>query len=645
MQEVYILLKNCPRLKILATGREALGIMGEVVYRVPSLELPDSQDRPENIKMYESVRLFEERAQLAQADFMVTPENASFVAQICSRLDGIPLAIELAAARVDMFSMEQIAAHLNESFNMLTGKNRTALPRQQTIRASIDWSWNLISNPERTFLRRLAVFAGGWILEAAESICSRDNIAPHQVLELTAQLAAKSLVIVGQKSGSERRFHLHETIRQYAHEKLVEAGEEENIRSLHLKYFLDLSKLDEPVLHGHQQVEWFNRINDELGNIRIALEHASRTDLEMGLYLTGGLIRYWSNFDLREGLFWTTEFIQKPESQNYPHARAKALLAQGEILWYLQQFEEGRSVAEECISLFRACNDKQGEFESLMLMGSVLQFLEGMKEKTNFHGQGLELAKSMGDIWRQARAFASLGWDQRDPKQAQANWEQAITLFREVGDWRNLTHTLGILGFTVLSNGNAESAQKFLDEAMDANQHANDKWSMEFVLTGKGYLALMRGEYEQARAFLQENADFLEEVGNRMGYLWACGRLGYVALREGNVTEAYSILVEIIENFQKDRNKSGLAFALDRMASIFCAANNPESAVRLVGSSDTIRKEIGDPRPRFEQNDINNDMKAIRTKIGKAAFEKHYSEGCAMTLDDAVTQAMEKIRL
>ena len=236
-----------------------------------------------------------------------------------------------------------------------------------------------------------------------------------------------------------------------------------------------------------------------------------------------------------------------------------------------------------------------GEFESLMLMGSVLQFLEGMQAKSEFHGQALALARSIGDTWMQARALSSLGWDQRDPVQARENWEEAIALFRQVGDWRNLVHTLGILGFTVLSNGDLESAQKFLDEASEANQHTNDKWGMEFVLTGKGHMALMRGEYGQARVFLQENADFLEEVGNRMGYLWARARLGYVALREGNVAEAHQILIEIVENFYKDRNKSGLAFALDRMASIFCVAEKPKVAARLIGWSDSTR--AGDWRP------------------------------------------------
>lgn len=635
-----MLLKNCPTLKILATSREALGIMGEVSYRVPSLGLPDVHETTEKIKAYESVRLFEERAPLVQADFMLTAENAAAISQICSRLDGIPLAIELAAALVVVFSPDQIATRLNDSFNLLTGGNRAALPRQQTIRASIDWSWNLMTSAERTLLRRLAVFSGGWTLESAESICGGDGIELLPVFELMSHLVAKSLVIVNQEHGHEKRFHLHETIRQYAHEKLVESREVENVRNRHLKYFLKLSGMDEPALQGTQQMEWFGRINDELGNIRVALEHASRTDLEAGLYLSGRLIRYWSNFDLREGLSWTSEFVRNPESGNYPHGRVKALLAQGEILWYLQQFNAALSAAEECLALSRACEDPVSEFESLMVMGSASQFLDGIVEKSRFHGQAFALAISIGDTWRQARALSALGWDQRDPVQARDNWEKAIALFRQIGDLRNLVHTLGILGFTVLSNGDFESAQKYLDEALEVNSRTHDRWGMEFVLTGKGILALISGEYGQARAFLQENAEFLEEVGNRMGYLWARARLGYVALREGKVAEAQNTLVGLVENFYEDRNKSGLAFTLDKIASLCVIAEKPEVAASLLGWVAATRQEIGDPRPRLEQADVDRDIAAIRAKIGSDVFEETYNKGSTLSLDEAAALAM-----
>jgi predicted ATPase/DNA-binding XRE family transcriptional regulator len=635
------LLKHCPQLKILATSREALGILGEIVYPMPSLRLPDLQRTLEHFREYESVRLFEERARLAQPDFELTMENIASVARICSSLDGIPLAIELAAARVNMFSTAQIAARLDDRLSLLTGGSRTALPRQQTLRASIDWSWNLLTDPERALLRRLTVFAGGWTLEAAEPVC---GIEPQAVSELMTQLVAKSLVVVHRRPGRERRFHLHETIRQYAREKLVEAGEQETIRSRHLKYFLDLSGLAEPALRGQHQLEWYNRLSDERDNLRAALEHAalsvaSGQDLEAGLLLSGRLIDYWIDFDLREGLRWSTALIQNPGSQSVPQARAKALIAQGYLLWDMQQFEAVRSLAAECLAVFRSCGDRQGEYDALILMGNVSQFAAGMEQRVEFHRQALALARSMGDVLRQAFALSMLGWDQRDPQQSRQQWEEAIILFRQAGDWRFLAQTLGILGFTVLSDGDLESAQKYLDEAHEVNQQI-DNIEIEFVLTGKGILSMLRGDYDQARTFLQRNIENHEKTGNRMGYLWGRARLGYTALRQGSLEEAHRLLVETIENFHADQNRNGLAFVLDRMASLYVINNKPEAAASLIGWSDENRREMGDPRPRIEQADLDRDIASIKAKLGTAAYQDAYESGQGMTLDEIVTFAL-----
>jgi predicted ATPase len=635
------ILKNCPQLKVLATSRQPLGILGEIQYRLPSLELPAGQQTLEEIGKFEAVRLFEERAQLAQPDFQLTLENAVSVAQICSRLDGIPLAIELAAVRVNIFSTEQLAARLMDCFDLLTGGSRTALPHQQTIRTSIDWSWNLISDAERTLLQRLTVFAGGWTVEAAEAVCSSAGSESEQVLELMTQLVAKSLVNVNRQRGGERRFDMHATIHQYAHEKLVEAGEHSKTHDRHLSYYLDLSTLAETEMNGPQQMIWFDRINDERDNIRAALGHALETDLEAGLYLSGRLHYYWRYYDQREALRWTTAFVQIPESKPYTEARARALLAQGSILWNMQQFKAARSVVEECLTVFRACHDRQGEFEALSLMAGVIQFVAGMEERIGYLQQALDLARSMGDPWREGLALSNLGWDQRDPQLGRRHWEEAIVLLRQVGDWRNLAQTLGILGFTVLSNGDLEAAQKYLDEASSVNQQINNN-EMEFVLTGKGILALLRGEYGQARAYLEKNAGHLEEVGNRMGLLWARARIAFVTLCEGNVEEARPQLADAVQNFYADQNKSGLAFTLDKMANLYVVTDQPAAAARLIGWSDAAREELGDPRPRIEQVDLDRDIAAIKAKIGSFAFEAAYQSGGKMTMDEIVASAIGK---
>lgn len=643
---VETLVKSCPHLKVLATSREALGIPGEIQYRLPSLELPDNQQPLETIKSYESVRLFQERARLAQPDFELTAENAPAVAQICSRLDGIPLAIELAAARVTILSAAEIAARLDDRFNLLTGGSRTALPRQQAMRASIDWSWSLISESERTLLRQLTVFAGGWTLEAAESVCFAEDIKSWQVSELLSRLVAKSLVMVTRVPGRAHRFHLHETIKQYAHEKWSstanEASNEDNVKNRHLNYFMKYARLAEPALHGPQQLEWYDRLADERPNFRAALKHALESDLETGMYLAAALRDLWYAFDMREGLSVTTSLLQAPGAAAFPHARAHVILTRGDILWNMQQFDAARSAASESLEVFRAYGDKEGACDSLMSLGRALQFLEGMDARTECNMQALALARSMGDTWRQAFALSMLGWDQRDPDRGRANWEEAIALLRETGDWFLLARTLGVLGFTVLSNGDIESAEKLLDEAYEVNQQSHDQRGLEFILTGKSQLCLLRGEYAQARAFMQQNCDMQQEVGNQMGYLWGCARLADVAMHEGNLPLAHQLLADVIRDFRADRNKNGLAFALEKLANLYLAERHYKPAPLLFGWCDATRSEIGDPRQRLQQNELDQSIAALIAALGATAYQEAYAIGSKMTLDDIVQSALEK---
>jgi tetratricopeptide (TPR) repeat protein len=350
------------------------------------------------------------------------------------------------------------------------------------------------------------------------------------------------------------------------------------------------------------------------------------------------LVDYWVASDYREGLRWSTEFIQNTASQTFPLARAKTLMAQGWLLWSMQQFEAVRSIAEECLAVFRGLGDQLGEYDALILMGNMQHFAGGIEQRAEFAQLALALARSMGDDLRQAFALFILGWDQRDPRGARKYLEEAIVIFRQAGDWRFLAQALGILGLTALSNGDLASAEEFLDEADEVNQRTN-RSAMEYVLTGKGILCMVRGEYGQARLYLQMNIDNLEKIGNGVGVLWGRARLAQVALREGSVAEAHQILLETIEHFHTNGNKNGLTFALDRMASLYVVINNPELAARLIGWSDATRQEIGDPRPSIEQAALEPDIAAIKEKIGAAAYETAYTAGQALTLKEAVALA------
>lgn len=294
------LLKNCPGLYLLATSREALRLEGEAFYQLGPLAIPDpGVTRPiEALAQYGSIRLFTERAKLVISDFALTNANIGTVVKICERLDGIPLAIELAAAHMDIFTLEELLSQLNRSFDLLVSEARSVLPRHQTMRTSIDWGWNLLSEPERMFIRHLSVFRGGWTLQAAQAIGETHS------QKLTGALVKKSFVVVHRQDAQETRYRFHEVIRSYAQDKLIEAGEEKTMRDRHLEYVLELSRQFEPALRGIDQDVWLERLFVEQDNIRAAMEWAARTHVHAGLYLSGRLRLFWEKYEFPEEARW-----------------------------------------------------------------------------------------------------------------------------------------------------------------------------------------------------------------------------------------------------------------------------------------------------------------------------------------------------
>jgi predicted ATPase/DNA-binding SARP family transcriptional activator len=633
------LLSNCSKLKILATSREVLNVTGEATYRTPSLSIPEQDEVSiQKLTEYESIRLFTERASLASSSFTLTKENAQSVIDICRKVDGIPLAIELAAARVNMLQVSEILNQLQGSFALLSTDNRTASLRQQTLQASVDWSWGLLDEAEQTFMRQLSVFAGGWTFESAEAVCSGD------VLDLTQALVKKSLIVVDQGSGHMTRYRFHEIVRQYARKKLIETSEEDEVRTRHLKYFLHLSAEAEPSLKGPAQIEvWMARLNDERDNLRAALRWADKTDLEAGLYISGRLQGFWESLNLDEGVRWMTKFLQKPESQEYPHAKAKALYALGVLLLWSEDFTEATSVAQECLTLFRACGDQQGEADALILLGYDLQYLDRRESADELYKQSLALARTIGDARRQALALFRLGYDH--PDRQIDYWEKAIALFRQVDDRSSMASLLcATARFRILLAGDIEKAQKDLDEALQygpvRGRNIGGLW--EEASFAKSLIALMRGDYEGAAALLEETVILAEDRGNRMGYLWTRVQLGHIALRAGDLTEARATLAETAQTFHKDGSTIGVVYTLEGLAGLSVAVGKPEHAATLIGWTDATRERIINPRPFLEQANVDRDIVACLARMGEVAFADTYNEGRKMTIDEAVAYALRE---
>jgi tetratricopeptide (TPR) repeat protein len=495
----------------------------------------------------------------------------------------------------------------------------------------------LLADSEKVFLRQLSVFAGGWTLDSAQSVCDGN------ALNLTNSLAQKSLIMVEQVLEHETRYHFHETLRQYAYEKLVESGEEEAIRIRHLSYFLRLSEKIESGLRGIEQGEWFARAIFERDNLFAALEQASKLDIEAGLYISSRLEAVWERYDVRMGVFWLDEFLQCPESKQYSLARARALCAQSWLLVWLEQIAQARGAVEESLALFIACNDQPGKTDALTLLGVTHFFLGDKAEGVKLYQQALALSQTLGDTWRQAKVSYFLGWDHSDIQRAFEYWDKAAALFSEVGDRRSQADILCWVSLFRVLNGDIELAQKYLDEAailipFDRNI---DIW-IDFQVT-ESTIAIALGDFERAHTLLQKVLVYAEKLGNRFEYLWAKARTGHLALRQQKFREARDVFTETAQEFQKNEETMGVVYTLEGLAGLFIAIGNPKNAAQLIGLSDAMRKATNDPRPLLEQSDVDKVIAACLSKMGEVAFAEAYDEGQVMTIDEAVALALNQL--
>ena len=438
------------------------------------------------------------------------------------------------------------------------------------------------------------------------------------------------------------RYHFHETLRQYAEEKLVESGEAATVRARHLKYFLRLSEHIEPGLRSINHEEWFTRAIDERDNLHAALEQATKTDIEAGLYISSRLEDIWERYEVREGSFWLAEYLQNPESKQYTMARARALCAQGWLLVWLEKYPQARGAAEESLALSHTRNDIPGEIDALILMGVTYSFPGNRSEGNKLYKQALTLSQSLGDIWRQAQVNYLLGWDHSDYRRCFTYWEKAVALFREAGDQRYQANVLYEIALFRALNGDTELAQKYLDEAAVLFPLDRQIADHGHIQVTKSIMAIEHGDYDQAHTLLQEVLVQSEKSGNRWDYLWTQARSGHLALRVGNIREAREIFAEIALEFQKNNETIAVVFTLEGMAGVLVAIGRSKNAAQLIGWANATRKEFNNARPLLEQRDVDKVFAACISKMGEAAFADAYDDGQVMTLDEAVALALNE---
>ncbi len=611
------ILETCPRVSILASSREALGVAGEVPYPMPTMAVADPDKLPDisELVQVEAIRLFQARARTVNAGFTITEQNASAVAQICKRLDGIPLAIELAAARTRVLAAQQIATRLDDRFQLLTGGSRTALPRHQTLRATIDWSYQLLSKPERTLFRRLSVFVGGWTLKAAEAVCAEDEdeqpgagLQPTAVLDVLMQLVDKSLVLKSDIDGIVR-YHGLETVRQYALEKIMESAEADGLHRRHLIWFLRLAEEAEARLDGPEQLEWLGQLETEHDNLRAALEWSQRaaTRTEIGLRLAGALAAFWRTRGyLSEGRARLSAVLKLQESESSSLAHAKALAGAAGLAYRQSDYPATRNLYEQSLQIYRELGPegRHGMAIALIGLGNV--------------------ATEVGDY-----------------EAAPALFEQALLIMRERQHTGGIAEALRNLGWCSLRPGDYAQAKLYLEEALTLFRSIEDERGIASTLSGLGEVAVRQVDYGTADRLLAESLELRRELGNKWGIAASLGSIGWVALLQGDLLRTRALLEESLEIRNEIGDIGGIAWCLERLAEAAGAESQVERQVRIFGAAAALRASIDSVIDPVDQPQYQKTLARALQKLGRPAFNAAWDEGALMDSDQAIRLALE----
>ncbi len=613
------LLRACPWLRILATSREALMIQGETVWSVPPLQLPTptTQFSLEQLAQCETIQLLAARIKEVVPSFTLHAHNAQAAAQICQRLDGLPLAIELAAARAKLLAVEQIAARLDDIFYLLTNGQRAAVPRHQTLRAALDWSYELLSEPERVLLRRLSVFVGSFTLEAVEASCTYESVTQTNVLDLLARLIDKSLILVVEREKfGQARYRLLEPIRQYGWEQLRAAGEETAWRTRQLDYCVTAIEVAAPHLRGADKEVWVGRFSSDDSNFNAALAWAlDSNNIEAGLRLVAVLWWYWElRGDFQHSRHWLERMVQRanqtPASNRGPgwqRAYAQALLGLGTITWTQGDLEAARSSFEQCIVK----------------------------------------AEQVGDRWTYAYALDRLGRvcaRQGDLTRARTLYEQSLVIFRALDDTWGISRPLRDLGRLAMSARDYPTATTYLQEALALRRAAGDREGIADAHSSLGDIYWMQGLYEQAERHFTECLALYRAIGYNDGVAEALQNLGFIALLQRQPEQALTFLREGLRLRYELGEKVGIVLILTSLCSVALTYKDARRAAQLIGAIEVVGlplDEVLPPQDHFRSS-YDRHLAAARAALTPTTFARYYAEGQALTLEQVVAYALSE---
>ncbi|HUG15876.1 MAG TPA: LuxR C-terminal-related transcriptional regulator [Thermomicrobiales bacterium] len=596
------LLRVCPDLKMLCTSQQRLGVQGEIVYPVPALQAPDTDavHVPHELTRFDAVRLFAERAVGASPNFVVDATNAPAIGRICRQLDGMPLAIEIAAGWIPTLTADQIANRLDDRLRLLSPPGRLANPRQQTLRGAIEWSYDLLDQRERLLFTRLSVFVGGCTLAAIETVCAEDGITEPDIIHLLSRLVDKSLVIA-EEHGSENRYRLLGTLRLYAREKLVAEGEAKRLHERHAWHFLELAEAAERELWGPNLEQWLRRLETEHENLRAALRWSvGQGSTEIALGLGAALCRYWRlRGHAGEGLSWLEGGLAWNTGASVA-TRAKALEAAGLLARDRIDYVAAEGFLDGCLSLRREIGDMRGIALALNHLGTVAQFQGESGRAGMLHEESLSLFRKLDDTRGIALSLMTLGTMAQlrgDRDQAEAQYGEALQLFSSIDDTHGVAASLNNLGNLACARLDYDGADDLYTRSMLLFGGMGEKYEVASCLRNLSGVARDRGNLEQAKAYCRDSLNLFVALGDTFGVMTCLEMLADQAAR------------------QNDLERSALLYA----------------------ASEKLRGAVSEPRARRHDPERERTSLVIREHLGERDFERISELGRSLTLEQVIS--------
>jgi predicted ATPase/Tfp pilus assembly protein PilF len=603
------LLEGCSALKVLVTSRAVLHIYGEHEFPVAPLALPERTSLPsvELLPQYPAVALFVMRATAVKPDFTLSNDNAAVVAEICASLDGLPLAIELAASRIKMFSPSDILARLESRLQLLTGGARDLPARHQSLRAAIDWSYDLLNGAEQNLFRRLSVFVGGCTLDAAEAVCNTRCDLEVDVFEGMASLIDKNLLQQLEPVGSEARYRMLETIREFGLERLAASGEEAATRRAHSAYCVVLAEEGTVAWTTTEQAAWLGRFEIEHDNFRAALDWlATSREMEWALRLGAALHRFWEIRDhLEEGRKRLEALLNLDPSAVRSNVGARAVFAAASLVACQGDYSTARALHEQCLGIYRELGEKRGVAATLNLL-AVEALLQG------------------------------------DTATARSLFEESLAIWRELGDDAAVARSLSNLASIFKAEGDHPAAHALYEESLAILERLGDRVGMAYGLNQLGDVACDKHDYTSARSLYEQALARFRELGDKRGIGMSLADLGNLARAQGDHIAAHSLYEESLAMFRESGQRRGIARLLDDFAFSAAMQGNPERAFRLAGAAAALLQALNVRLQPSDWAKLDDNLRSARNGLGEAAATAAWREGWKMSLEKAIEYALNR---